>query len=68
MELERQDVHDIRNQLSISIGMLDLIQKSLTRDGREVDLSKLSDRIEKSILAQKKLLQFFEGNKSTKEP
>ena len=60
MNIESSKAHDLKNQLAISIGMIELIQKMILRDGKELDLNKLSDRLERSIIAQKKLQEFFE--------
>jgi hypothetical protein len=60
MELDRKEVHDIRNQLAISIGMVELAIKMLVRDGKEADLAKITERLEKSIAAQQKLKGIFE--------
>lgn len=63
MELERKDIHELKNHLSISMGMCQLAQKMIAREGKEVDLTKLNDRIEKSLLAQQKILEFLESLK-----
>jgi hypothetical protein len=64
MQLTRLDVHELKNQLAISIGMIELVQKMLNRDGKEAELQKIIDRLEKALTAQKKLLDFFENSKS----
>ncbi len=61
MELERKDIHDIKNQLAISIGMVELAQKMILRDGKEADFTKLNERLDKALMAQRKLQDFFEG-------
>lgn len=61
MELDRKDIHDIKNQLAISIGMVELVQKMILRDGKEADFAKINERLEKALGAQQKLQNFFEA-------
>ena len=63
MQIERKDVHELKNYLAVGIGMLELAQKIIQREGKEADLQKVQERIEKSIFAQKKILDLLNSLK-----
>lgn len=62
MELDSQKLHDIRNKFAVSMGMLDFALKLIDRDREKVDLEKIKERIQKSLAAQEKLMEFFQKN------
>lgn len=65
MELQREDVHDIRNQLSISLGMVDIVLRLIERNGPNLDLEVVKERLQQSVAAQKKLLNYFAPQRPT---
>ncbi len=62
MPVERKVIHEVKNQLSISIGLVELSLKAATKDGANVDLTKIIDRLERALIAQRKLQEIFETN------
>ena len=68
MEIDRKDIHELKNQLAISMGMIELGMKMIARDEKNVDLSKLDERLNKSLEAQKKILEFINSLKKPEPP
>lgn len=64
MELQRKDLHEIRNLLAIGIGMVELTQRMVLRDGANLDIQKLKVRLDKSLDAQRKINNLFEKLRS----
>ncbi len=62
MPVERKVIHEVKNQLSISIGLVELSLKAATKDGANVDIAKIIDRLERAMIAQRKLQEIFETN------
>ncbi|MEY4617566.1 MAG: hypothetical protein RJB66_2526 [Pseudomonadota bacterium] len=68
MEIDRKDIHELKNQLAISMGMIELGMKMIARDQQNVDLSKLDERLNKSLEAQKKILDYLNSLKKPEPP
>lgn len=64
MNISRKEVHDIKNQLSISIGLIELVIKKLKKN-EALDLPNLIERLEKCATATHSVNQFFEDKKKT---
>ena len=62
MSVERKVIHEVKNQLSISIGLVELSLKAAIKDGADVDVTKIIDRLERALVAQRKLQEIFEVN------
>lgn len=66
MEMSKDEVHDIKNQLAIAIGMIELVIRYLSKD--PVDKVKITDRLDKSLIAMKKANEFLENKKDNETP
>jgi hypothetical protein len=62
MELNGDEVHDLKNQLAIAIGMVELVVKYMGRE--PLDKIKINDKLEKSLLAMKKANNYLDGKKN----
>jgi hypothetical protein len=61
MELTRDEAHDMKNQLAIAIGMVEISIKYLTRD--PVEVAKISEKLGKTLIALRKTNAFLETKK-----
>jgi hypothetical protein len=61
MDLSQEEVHDIRNQIAVAAGAVELSIIYTTRD--PVDILKLVDMLEKSLAAIRKIDDFFNTRK-----
>lgn len=63
MELERKVIHELKNYLTVGMGMIELAMKSLAREGKETDLDKINERLFKALESQKKILEVLNSIK-----
>lgn len=61
MNLSRDEAHDLKNQLAIAIGMVEISIKYTSKD--PIDLVKIKDKMEKSLSALRKINDFLETKK-----
>jgi hypothetical protein len=63
MDFNRDETHDLKNQLAIAIGMVEISVKYLSK--QPADLPKISDKMEKTLVALKKINSMFEAKKDS---
>lgn len=61
MEFNREEAHDLKNQLAIAIGMVEISIKYMSKD--PVDMVKIGDKMNKSLVALRKINAFLETKK-----
>lgn len=64
MEFSRKDIHDIKNQISITIGLNEIVIKKLKKADLQ-DLPGLIDRLERSHAAAQSVIEFIEEKKKS---
>lgn len=60
MSVDRKIIHDLKNQLTISFGLVEMVHKSIETNGSNIDLEKALDRLKRSLAAQAKMQDIIE--------
>lgn len=60
MSIDRHIIHELKNQLTISIGLNEMIQKTIQTHESNSDFNKILDRLERALTAQRKMQTIFE--------
>lgn len=60
MSIDRKIIHELKNQLTISIGLNEMVQNTIQTTGSNSDFTKIIDRLERALTAQRKMQLIFE--------
>jgi hypothetical protein len=61
MNFNQEEAHDLKNQLAIAIGMVEISIRYTAKD--PVDIAKIKDKMEKTLAALQKINHFLESKK-----
>ncbi len=60
MSADRKIIHELKNQLTISIGLNEMVQKAIQTNVHNADFDKILDRLDRALTAQRKMQTIFE--------
>lgn len=68
IQISSDEVHDLKNILAVSMGMLEISTKLIDRDPQGVDTAKLREKIQKSYEALQRIEEFIRNKPRLDDP
>jgi hypothetical protein len=65
MQFSKEEAHDLKNQLAIAMGMVEISLKYLSKT--PIDISRITEKLDKAMIALKKINGFIESKKSSNQ-